>query len=34
MAALLDMSEQPLSDVEYERLARMLEQARESSEAK
>ena len=34
MAALLDMSEQPLSDVEYERLAKMLEQARESSEAK
>ena len=34
MAALLDMTEQPLSDVEYKRLAKMLEQARESSEAK
>src|SRR5687768_15747712 len=34
MAALLDMSEQPLSDAEYERLAKMLEQARESGEAK
>ena len=34
MAALLDMTEQPLSDVEYERLAKMLEHARESGEAK
>ena len=34
MAALLDMTEQPLSDVEYKRLAKMLEQARQSGEAK
>ena len=34
MAALLDMADQPLSDVEYKRLAKMLEQAHESSEAK
>jgi predicted transcriptional regulator len=34
MAALLGMTDQPLSDAEYERLTKMLEQARESSEAK
>ena len=34
MAALLGMTDQPLSDTEYERMAKMLEQARESSEAK
>lgn len=33
MAALLDMSDQPLSDDEYQRLARLLEQAREPEEA-
>ena len=33
IAALLDMSEAPLSDAEYRRLARLLEQAREPGEA-
>jgi BlaI family transcriptional regulator, penicillinase repressor len=32
MAALLDMSEEPLPEAEYQRLARLLEQAREAGE--
>ena len=34
MAALLDMSEEPLSDAEYKRLARLLKQAREQGDGK
>ena len=34
MAALIDLSEEPLSDAEYARLARLLEQAREPGEGK
>ena len=32
IAALLDMSEEPMPEAEYQRLARLLEQARESGE--
>jgi BlaI family transcriptional regulator, penicillinase repressor len=32
MAALLDISEQPLTDAEYERLARLLERAHEQGD--
>jgi BlaI family transcriptional regulator, penicillinase repressor len=34
MAALLDMREEPLPEAEYQRLARLLEQAREPGEVK
>lgn len=34
IAALLDMSDEPLSDAEYQRLAGLLEQAREGGEAR
>ena len=33
IAALLDMSDEPMSEEEYQRLARLLEQAREPGEA-
>ena len=34
MAALLDMSDEPLSDAEYKRLSKVLKQARETTEGK